>query len=422
MNTPSPPFLTMTSSQLTRKTLKTCIRHFTWSWHTVVMGTGGVAGLISRFHFGQDSEAIKYLTLLFFFLNLVFFVAICSATVARYWMFPELWDAMLQHPTQSLFIGAFPMGAATLINTALTINQTYHFSGPGFVYALWVFWWLDCAVSLLTAVGMILVMVTKQKHSLGQITTLWLLPVVTLIVASSTGGLLASALMHHHPTYATLTTAVSFMLLLIGLSLAGMIVTVYLMRLVLYGLDTSLILSTFIILGPLGQGGFSFLVNGQNAARIALPAALSPAAIETATFCCAYALWSMALMWLSIGLCSVGSVLRRQSIPFSVAHWGTIFPNALVALLTVELGVVLESRTLDYLGAILSGELRLMFSMLLFLVWLANGVVTQCWFFMLWCYVFARTIPAVWNTSVFNSPCASKLDEQPLMPLEHSNV
>ncbi|KAJ6468415.1 voltage-dependent anion channel [Mycena sanguinolenta] len=389
---------TMTSSQLTRKTLKTCIRHFTWSWHTVVMGTGGVAGLISRFHFGQDSEAIKYLTLLFFFLNLVFFIAICSATVARYWMFPELWDAMLQHPTQSLFIGAFPMGAATLINTALTINQTYAFSGPGFLFALWAFWWLDCAVSLLTAVGMILVMVTKQQHSLGQITTLWLLPVVTLIVASSTGGLLANAL-EHHPTYATLTTAVSFILLLIGLSLAGMIVTVYLMRLVLYGLDTGLILSTFIILGPLGQGGFSFLVNGQNAARIALPAALSPAAIETAAFCCAYALWSMALMWLCIGLCSVGSVLRRQRIPFSVAYWGTIFPNALVALLTVELGVVLESRTLNYLGAILSVLV-----------------------FMLWCYVFARTIPAVWNTSVFNSPCALKLDEQPLVPLEeHSS-
>ncbi|KAF7351341.1 Sulfite efflux pump SSU1 [Mycena sanguinolenta] len=335
-----------------RKDLKTCIRHFTWSWHTVVMGTGGVAGLISRFHFGQDSEAVKTLTLVFFFLNLLFFVAICGATIARYWMFPELWDAMLQHPAQSLFISTFPMGAATLINTALAINQNYSFSGLGFLYALWGFWWLDCAVSLVAAVGMLMVMsvyeldhclstyrpflrITKQQHSLGQASTLWLFPALPLVVASSTGGLLADALAHH-PTYAAITTAVSLIILLIGLSLAGMLATVYLMRLLVYGLDGGLVLSSFIILGPLGQGGFSFLVNGQNVARIPLPAHLSPAAIQTATFCAAWVL----------------CVLREQSIPFSVAYWGTIFPTALVALLTGELGVVLESHTLNYLGAI----------------------------------------------------------------------
>jgi tellurite resistance protein TehA-like permease len=267
------------------------------------------------------------------------------------------------------------MGAATLINSALTINQTYSFAGPGFLYTLWAFWWLDCTVSLFTAVGMIFVMyavqyrifsvyslsllrMTKQQHSLGQMSALWLLPVVTLIVASSTGGLLATALAQH-ATYASLTTAVSFTLLLIGLSLALMIITVYLMRLVVYGpVDSSVILSPFIILGPLGQGGFSMLVNSQNLARIPLPVSLSPAAIQAVCFCAAWALWSTALIWLCIALCSIGSVLRRQSLPFSVAYWGTIFPNAVFALLTVELGSVLESTVLNYLGAIFSGELR----------------------------------------------------------------
>jgi tellurite resistance protein TehA-like permease len=198
----------------------------------------------------------------------------------------------------------------------------------------------------------------KQQHSLGQMSALWLLPVVTLIVASSTGGLLATALAPH-ATYASLTTAVSFTLLLIGLSLSLMIITVYLMRLVVYGpVDSSLILSSFIIIGPLAQGGFSMLVNSQNLARIPLPASLSPAAMQAVCFCAAWALWSTALIWLCIALCSIGSVLRRQSLLFSVAYWGTIFPNAVFALLTVELGSVLESTVLNYLGAIFSGELR----------------------------------------------------------------
>lgn len=54
------------------------------------MGTGAVGGLIARFHFGQDTLALKILTFLFFFLDLVFFILICGATVARYYMFPEV--------------------------------------------------------------------------------------------------------------------------------------------------------------------------------------------------------------------------------------------------------------------------------------------------------------------------------------------
>ena len=81
-------------------------------------------------------------------------------------------------------------------------------------------------------------------------TAVWLLPVVTLVVASSTGGLVARALHPHSVTLALITTAFSFVMVLIGLSLALMIITVYLLRLITYGApDTTLILSAFIVLG-----------------------------------------------------------------------------------------------------------------------------------------------------------------------------
>jgi tellurite resistance protein TehA-like permease len=54
----------------------------------------------------------------------------------------------------------------------------------------------------------------------------------------------------------------------------------------------------------------------------------------------------------------VYSVLRKQRVPFSIGYWGTIFPNGVFALLTVELGSVLGSPVLNYLGAIFSGELK----------------------------------------------------------------
>jgi tellurite resistance protein TehA-like permease len=81
----------------------------------------------------------------------------------------------------------------------------------------------------------------------------WLLPVVTLVVASSTGGLIAKALHPHSVTFALLTTTFSLVMVIIGLSLALMMITVYLLRLITYGApEFTLIVSVFIVLGRSG--------------------------------------------------------------------------------------------------------------------------------------------------------------------------
>ena len=110
---------------------------------------------------------------------------------------------------------------------------------------------------------------TRQDHSVPKMTAVWLLPVVPLIVASSSGGLMSRALLPHSTTLALVTSAFSFTMVITGLSFALMMITVYLLRLITSGApDPSLILSAFITLGPLGQGGFSLLVNGQDLSDI----------------------------------------------------------------------------------------------------------------------------------------------------------
>lgn len=184
---------------------------------------------------------------------------------------------------------------------------------------------------------------------------------VTLIVASSTGGMMGDALRPHSIRLATITTAVSFVALTIGLTLALMIITVYLTRLVLHGPpDVGLILSSFIVLGPLGQGGFSLLVNGQNLSNL-LPAEEFPFAgqiLYAACFCGAWILWSMGISWVVIAFISVYAVLRKEKIPFTLSYWGIIFPNGVFALLSVQLGVVLDSSFFHYFGAIWTSKCR----------------------------------------------------------------
>ncbi|KAF7308492.1 hypothetical protein HMN09_00698200 [Mycena chlorophos] len=366
----------------TRKSLKQIVRHFTWSWYTIVMGTGIVSTLVERFHWGAaNDEAKKVLTLALFFLNLASFILISTATIARYLIFPELWPAMLRHPTQSLFMGALPMGACTLINIALVAHEDYGFApGHRFLYALWGFWWIDAAVSVVIAVGMLNTMITTQKHSLGQVSSLWILPVVPCIVASSTGGLLAAVM----PSHVELTTAVSMVLVLIGLTLALMMLTTFLLRLIIHGSpDTSQILASFIPLGPMGQGGFSLLVTAQNlvARNIDMGPYISPSATASAAFCGAWLLWSMGLVWLAMGLSLMYSSIRRKRVPFTIGYWGMIFPSGVFALLTVELGDILVSPTIQYLGVIFSISVA-----------------------SLWTFNVFKTVPAIWDTSIFHSP------------------
>lgn len=54
------------------------------------MGTGTVSILAADFHFGNGSTALTVITLVFFFINLASYVAVCAVTIARYYLFPEV--------------------------------------------------------------------------------------------------------------------------------------------------------------------------------------------------------------------------------------------------------------------------------------------------------------------------------------------
>lgn len=54
------------------------------------MGTGIVSALCTNFPYGNGSPGLQWLAFAFFMLNLVLFIFVCTCTVARYIMFPEV--------------------------------------------------------------------------------------------------------------------------------------------------------------------------------------------------------------------------------------------------------------------------------------------------------------------------------------------
>ncbi|KAJ3748718.1 voltage-dependent anion channel [Lentinula detonsa] len=387
-----------TDDNMRVRPLKDVIRNFTPAWFAAIMGTGSISLLFHAFPYGNETQTFIIFTFIFFFLNLTLFILFCAITITRYIMFPDIWGLMIRHPAQSLFTGTFPMGACTLLSIAVSlISEKYRLGGKAFLYAMWGLWWLDVAISIICCWGMVHIMETSQKHSLQSMTAVWLLPVVTLIVASSTGGVISSVLQEYDPGYALFTQISSVFLVSIGLSLALMLLTIYIQRLIIIGVPQGgNVLSVFLPLGPTGQAGYSILLAGQYF-KEALPLRHGGSTfmndpstgniLYVVCICGAFILWALASMWMLFALLAVCDELRKTHIPFRVNTWGLIFPNGVYANLTIALGSTFDSP--------------------FFRIW---GAIYAVFTLLLWSFVAVKTVQLVHNRSIFEAPCLQELN------------
>ncbi|KAJ3558014.1 hypothetical protein NM688_g1158 [Phlebia brevispora] len=305
------------------------------------------------------------------------------------------WSKLLTDPAKSLFIGFFTNGAATLLNAGLSAYNDWGLGGGAFLYVLWGLWWLDCILSCAIAFGLVYIMMGQNSRDMSKVGPVWMVPIITMITISASGSQFTRALLPHSHTLALLSLAISTTMLLIGLSFTMMFTTAFLLRLYLYGpLDSKTVFTTFTALTPLGQGGYSMLLNGRDLADV-LPYGIRSEIPEnpligkilyTICFCGSYMLWSMGLAWIALACFSI--IRRAHTLPpFCITHWCVIVPNGVFASLSVQLATVLNSPFFRAFGAIWS-----------------------CLAISLWVVIFLRTIPALINGSIFRPTNAAQKD------------
>lgn len=78
------------------------------------MGTGIVSILIHNLPY--NGIWLYWISVVFFALNVLLFTVFLLLSIVRYALYPEIWFAMIRHPSQSLFLGTLPMGLATIVN------------------------------------------------------------------------------------------------------------------------------------------------------------------------------------------------------------------------------------------------------------------------------------------------------------------
>ncbi|KUI54815.1 Sulfite efflux pump SSU1 [Cytospora mali] len=341
------------------------VRNFTPSWFAVNMGTGITSILIHQLPY--TTSWLPYVSFAFFGLNICLFLFFTCITVLRYVLYPEIWAAMVNHPGQSLFLGTFPMGLCTIINMIVFSCSQW---GDGVIYFAWGLWWFDVIVSLACCISMPFIIMHRHKPQLEQTTAALLLPVVPAIVASASGGILAE----HLPStsHAVTTLVTSYALWGLGEAFAMCILAMYFHRLMVHHLPPrELIVSVFLPVGPLGQGGFAIQQLGKVAAALdflPLPGSMvvtGGQVLSALGVFLALVMWGAGLGWLGL---AATSIVTTQSFPFNMGWWGFTFPLGVFATCTGMLAKELDS--------VFFRVLTMLFSISVILLWLLVAVRT----------------------------------------------
>ncbi|KAF1357425.1 C4-dicarboxylate transporter/malic acid transport protein [Lizonia empirigonia] len=313
------------------------------------MGTGIVGILLHALSTLYPSclTPLNILSIIFFVLNIVLFSVILVISALRYTLYPATWTLMLQHPVQSLFLGTLPMGFATLIN--LFIALCVPAWGGRTPYIAWGLWWVDVAISLACCLWLPFQMMTTHQTRHETMTAAWLLPIVGPIVAAASGGIVASVLPDAH--HAVITIVTSYVLWGIGVPLAMVVLTMYFHRLTIHNLPPQeVIVSVFLPLGPMGQGGYAVIKLGFQAAQrfpeTGTLHALSGEILYVLGWAVAFILWGFGLVWLFFAIASIS----RSRFPFNMGWWGFTFPVGVFTMLTITIGEELPSAFFRVLG------------------------------------------------------------------------
>lgn len=238
--------------------------------------------------------------------------------------------------------------------------------GDWLIYLAWAFWWIDVWLSIATCITMPFIVMHRHRPGLQNITAALLLPIVPAVVAAATGGIIAEVL--PNKAHAMTTVITSYVLWGIGESFSACVLALYFHRLTIHSIPPKeVIVSVFLPIGPLGQGGYGIQQLGKVAlALVPESNAFGGVAVRAGEILyvlgvfLAIIMWGFALVWLSFALISI---VTMQNFPFNMGWWGFTFPLGVVATCTGALAENLDSdffkvSTMVSLPSYLTSHLR----------------------------------------------------------------
>jgi tellurite resistance protein TehA-like permease len=103
---------------------------------------------ILLFKLPYNGAWLYWTSVVIFAFDIALFSLFTLISALRYICYPEIWGAMIEHPTESLFLGTYPMGLGIIIQ--MIINVCVPAWGPWAATMAWVLWWIEVVLSIIT--------------------------------------------------------------------------------------------------------------------------------------------------------------------------------------------------------------------------------------------------------------------------------
>jgi C4-dicarboxylate transporter/malic acid transport protein len=312
--------------------LREVVRQFTPNWFTVTMGTGVLALALNQFPVAIPG--LSGIAVALWLLNIALFVLFSFLYASRWVFFFDGARRIFGHSVVSMFLGAIPMGLATIVNGFLVFGIPL-LGRPALCVAQ-TLWWADAAMSVVCGLLVPFLMFTRQDHSMEKMTALWLLPIVAAEVAAASGALLVPQL---SASDALGVLILCYALWAFSVPLAMSVLVILLLRLVLHKLpNRDMAASGWLALGPIGTGALALLLLGGDAPRVFDAANMGNVGdvafglgIIGGTI-----LWGYGVWWLLLAMLKTARYVR-EGMPFNLGWWGFTFPLGVYSLATLAL-------------------------------------------------------------------------------------
>jgi C4-dicarboxylate transporter/malic acid transport protein len=334
------------------------LREFGPNWFTVTMGTGIVA--LSLAQLTKIAPFLGSIGAALWIVNIALFLLFAVLTIARIVRWPDIVGKTLSHPVQSMFIGAIPMGFATIVNGFVTFGPQF-FGERAYEIAYWC-WIADVVASVASGLIVPFFMFTLQELALEKMTAVWLLPIVPAEVAAASAGGIA---LHVSPSLQNVLLVSGALLWAFSVPLALAILAIVFLRLATAKLPgKELAVSGWLTIGPLGTGSLAATLLGHaGTAQGFLAVGLVVGLV----------LWAYGAWWWTIGIFGTLYHARRE-LPFNMGWWGFTFPLGVYTAATYSLANVLHSSVFFVIAAVLT--ILLVALWLVVVMYTARGVYT----------------------------------------------
>ncbi|KAL1634612.1 hypothetical protein SLS58_010607 [Diplodia intermedia] len=301
-----------------RLSLRERTRHFTWTWFTMTMATGGIANVLHNVPW--QFNGLYEIGCIFFILNLVLFVFNVFMISMRFYWYPSTFRASFLHPTECLFIPASVISFGTVL---LNISQ-----------------W------------------STQTFTISKMTPVWIFPAYPLLIVGPHAGSLAKKTVGER----SLEIIVGGVVLQgIGFMVSLMIYAAFLYRLMTQKLPReSLRPGMFISVGPSGFTISGIITMGQSLPNCVPDTFMGDGKLagQVSKIIANWVgiwLWGLALWFFFVSVGAHASPATRRKMDFAMTWYSFIFPNTALTTATFAVAKALDNnRPINIVGCVLT--------------------------------------------------------------------